>query len=84
MLVVETAGETTATVVYATGDGPQHDMNMSFDRYATAKIMGDKLIIDRGGNRTITLVQASDGKSLSIEHTLPDVPLLTGTLARAN
>jgi len=84
MLVVETAGESTATVVYATGDGPQHDMNMSFDRYTNAKIAGDKLTIDRGGSRTITLVRASDGKSLSIEHTLPDAPSLTGTLDRAN
>jgi dienelactone hydrolase len=83
MLVVEAASENKATVVYATGAGPQHDMNMGYDRY-NARIAGDKLTIDRGGNRTITLVLANDGRSLSIEHTLPDDRPLTGTLARSN
>jgi pimeloyl-ACP methyl ester carboxylesterase len=84
MLVVEAVSQDTATVVYATGSGPQHDMNMDSDRYTKARVAADKLIIDRGGNRAITLVRASDGKSLSIEHTLPDAPSLTGTLSRAN
>jgi pimeloyl-ACP methyl ester carboxylesterase len=84
MLVVEAENEDTATVVYAAGAGPQHNMNMDFDRYTKAKVAGEKLIIDRGGNRIITLVRASDGKSLSIEHTLPGAPSLTGTLGRAN
>ncbi len=84
MLVVEAVTDSTATVVYATGWGPQHDMNMDSERYTNAKIAGDKLIIDRGAGRTITLVRAGDGPSLSVEYKLPDTPSFTGTLAHSN
>ncbi len=84
LLVVEVADAGGATVVYVAGSGPQHDMSMGYDRYTNAKIVGDKLTIDRGGSRTITLSWASDGKSLSVEHTLPDSAALTGTLTRTN
>jgi pimeloyl-ACP methyl ester carboxylesterase len=84
MLVVEAASDDVATVVYADGGGPRRDMNMGYERYAKAKVLGNKIVIDRGGNRTITLVLANDGRSLSIEHTLPDASALTGTLTRAN
>ncbi len=84
MVAIEAVSGVTATVVYAAGAGPQRDKSMTYDRYTKAKIVGDKLTVDRGGGRTTTLVQSSDGRSLSIEHTMPDEPLLTGTLARAN
>ena len=84
MVVIEAVSGVTATVVYAAGAGPQRDKSMTYDRYTNAKIVGDKLTVDRGGGRTTTLVQSSDGRSLSIEHTMPDEPMLTGTLARAN
>jgi pimeloyl-ACP methyl ester carboxylesterase len=84
MLVVEAVNESAATVVYATGSGPHGDMNMDSDRYTDAKVAGDKLIIDRGDGRTITLVRAGDGLSLSAEYKQPDKPSFTGTLARSN
>jgi len=84
MVVVEAATADAATVVYASGSGPQHDMGMDYNRYTNAKVKGDTITIDRGGSRTITLLLASDGKGLSIEHTLPNAPTLTGTLARTN
>jgi len=83
-IVVETATTDVATVVYALGAGPRRDSNMSYDRYTKANIKGDTITIDRGGNRTITLVLSGDGKSLSFQHTLPTAPTLLGSLRRAD
>lgn len=84
MIIVESATNDTATVVYAPGAGPRKDLNMGYDRYRTAKVKGDSITIDRGSNRTITLVLASDGRTLSFEHSLLNAPALKGTLARTN
>ncbi len=59
-------------------------MNMDYDRYTNAKVKGDTITIDRGGNRTITLVLSSDGKSLLFQHTLPNAPALVASLRRAD
>jgi hypothetical protein len=84
MLVVQAVNQGTASVLYATGSGPQQDMNMESERYTNARLAGDTLTIDRGGGRTLTLMRASDGRSLSAKYTLPDALSFTGTLARGN
>jgi pimeloyl-ACP methyl ester carboxylesterase len=83
-IVVEAATTDVATVIYAPGAGPRRDLNMGYDRYTNAKVKGDTITIDRGGNRTITLVLSSDGKGLSFQHTLLTAPTLLGTLRRAD
>jgi len=84
MLVVETVTGDTATVVYSPGAGPAHDLSMGYDRYTKGKLSGNSIVIDRGGNRTITLVLSADGRSLEFSHKTGSQPALTGTLSRAN
>jgi len=84
VLVIEAVTADTATVVYATGSGPRYDMNMDSERYTQAKISGEKLVIERGAGRTITLTRANDGKSATVEYAVPDVAPVTGTAAPSN
>jgi pimeloyl-ACP methyl ester carboxylesterase len=83
MLVVEAVTGDTATVVYSPGAGPGKDLSMGYDRYTKGKLSGNSIAIDRGRNRTITLVLSADGKSLAFSHKTGSQPALTGTLSRA-
>jgi len=84
MIVVEAATAETATVVYSTGSGPQRDLNMGYERYSKAMIKGNTITIDRGSNRTITLVLSADGKSLAFRHATTNEAPVHGTLVRSN
>jgi len=84
MLVVEAATGDTATVVYSPGAGPAKELSMGYDRYTSARISGNSIVIDRGRNRTITLVLSADGKSIEFSHNTAGQAALTGTLSRAD
>jgi pimeloyl-ACP methyl ester carboxylesterase len=84
MIVVEAVTGTMATVVYSAGAGPAKDLTMGYDRYTSARLSGNSIVIDRGGNRTITLVLSDDGKSMEFSHKTANQPPLTGSLARAD
>ncbi|MBS0526112.1 MAG: hypothetical protein JSS04_20960 [Proteobacteria bacterium] len=84
MVVVEAVAGDTATVVYSPGAGPGKDLSMGYDRYTSGKLSGNSIVIDRGGNRTITLVLSADGRSMAFSHKTGSQPALTGSLARAN
>jgi len=83
MLVVEVVTGDTATVVYSPGAGPGKDLSMGYDRYTKGRLSGNSIVIDRGGNRTITLVLSADGRSLAFSHKTGSQAALTGTLSRA-
>jgi pimeloyl-ACP methyl ester carboxylesterase len=84
MLVIEAVTGETATVVYSPGAGPAKDLTMGYDRYTKARLSGNSIVIDRGGNRTITLVLSADGKSMEFSHKTAGQPPLAGSLARAD
>jgi pimeloyl-ACP methyl ester carboxylesterase len=83
-IVVEAVTGETATVVYGVGAGPAKDLSIGFDRYTKARLAGNSIVIERGGNRTITLVLSADGKGMEFSHKTASEPPLTGSLSRAS
>jgi hypothetical protein len=83
LVVVESIEGATANVVYAPGAGPQHDLSMGYDRYAQARVAGERIVIDRGQDRTLELRLSPDGQHLEVVHKSPQ-QTATGVLARAN
>jgi len=70
LIVVESVENGTAKLVYSTGAGAHRDMSMGFQRYTRARVEGDKIIVDRGGGRILTLTLSADGTRVDALHTL--------------
>jgi hypothetical protein len=82
MVVVENVSGPNATIVYATGPGPNRDRSMGFDRYSNARIDGNRIVVDRGRGRTFELAFAADGKRADVVHKGGE-QTLSGSLHRA-
>jgi hypothetical protein len=68
LIVVESIENGTAKLVYSTGAGAHRDMSMGFQRYTRARVEGDKIIVDRGGGRILTLTLSADGMRVDARH----------------
>lgn len=82
-VAVEKITGTEAVVLYSVGAGPNQDLTMGTDRYTKGQVSDGKLVVDRGGGRTLVLSLAADGRSAALEHRSRDGNL-SGTLSRAD
>jgi pimeloyl-ACP methyl ester carboxylesterase len=81
-IIVEKVEGDTAVVVYSVGAGPGHDHSMGWNRYSKARLDGNKISINRGGDRTMELTLSADGQHVDVIHRAPDAKL-SATLTRA-
>ncbi|MFO1079703.1 MAG: hypothetical protein U1E23_03625 [Reyranellaceae bacterium] len=79
MIVVERIDGAEASIVYATGAGPQRDLSMGFERYK-ARIDGNRLTADRGAGRTLEVAFSADASRAEVVHKSPQ-GTTTGTLS---
>lgn len=84
MIMVEALARDTATVIYGIDAGPAKDQSMGYERFTKARASVDSIVIDRNGNRTITLTLSADGQSVAFSANAPHQPTVTATLARTN
>lgn len=84
MIAVETVADDTATVHYFTDAGPAKDQSMGYERYTTARLSGNSIVINRSDNWTITLILSADGQNMGFSAVKPNQPAATATLARTS
>jgi hypothetical protein len=81
MVVVESLDAGKATIVYASGAGPDLDRSMNYTRYTKGRLEGDRIVVERTSGSVLELAMSSDGQRVDIVNRSAS-QTLSGTLSR--